>query len=450
MDYIQITAEQRQHMLAAIGARSLDELLADVPADVRLARPLEVPAPLAEQPMRRLVTDLAARDRGASALACFAGAGAYDHFIPAVVDAVAADGAFLTAYTPYQAEASQGSLQAFFEFQTLIAQLTGMDVANASLYEASTALAEAVLMLAEQAGRRRVVVCQPLHPHHLATLRTYLADLPLELAVLPHAGGSADLAALERALTPDTAAVVVQSPNLYGVIEPGMPAIVAAVQAAGAGLVQVFDPISLAILKRPGDYGVDVAVGEGQPLGIPLSFGGPYLGLFACRERYVRRMPGRLIGQTVDADGRRAFCLTLQTREQHIRRAKATSNICTNQGLMALRASVYLAAMGPHNLARAATLSMQRAHELRRRIAAIDGCELPFAGKPIFRELLVRCRRADPRRIVEAGLERGLLAGVPLADLGAEPADGLLIACTEKRTAEQVEALAKLLEEVSR
>ena len=314
--------------------------MAGVPEELRLKRPLDLPAGLSEMELRAELLALAGRNRGADALACFAGAGAYDHYIPAVVDAMAGQGAFLTAYTPYQAEASQGSLQAFFEFQTLICQLTDMDVANASMYEAATALAEGVLMLAEDSGRRRVIVCQPVHPHYLATLRTYLADLPmLELTVLPHAAGLADATACKAALNADVAAVVVQSPNFLGHVEPSVADLAQAAHDAGAGLVQVFDPISLAILKRPGPLGADIAVGEGQPLGIPLSFGGPYLGLMACRQKYLRRLPGRLVGQTVDAEGRRAYCLTLQTREQHIRRAKATSNICTNEGLMALRAA---------------------------------------------------------------------------------------------------------------
>ena len=449
MDYVQITDAQRQRMLAEIGARSVEELLADVPAGVRLHRLLNLPRGLSEQEVRRALTDLARDDCGAERFACFAGAGAYDHYIPAVVDAMASQGAFLTAYTPYQAEASQGSLQAFFEFQTLICQLTGLDVANASMYEAASALAEAVLMLVDHAGHRRVVVCEPIHPHYLAVLRTYLADLPLQLAVVPHAGGSADMQALLEAVTPDTAAVVVQSPNFFGILESAIPAIAAAVHKAGSHLVQIFDPISLAVVRRPGELGADIAVGEGQSLGIPLSFGGPYLGLLATRDAFVRKLPGRLIGQTVDADGRPAYCLTLQTREQHIRREKATSNICTNEGLMALRAAIYLSAMGPHGLARAATLSMQRAHELARRIGELPGYELPFADRPFFREFVVRCKTGHPETVIQRGLEKGILPGVKLGWFNEHLDDCLLVACTEKRTPQELDAFVSVLAEVA-
>jgi glycine dehydrogenase subunit 1 len=413
-----------------------------VPAGIRLGRPLALPPPLSEQELR---DELLARAGGcAGGLITFAGAGAYDHYVPAVVDALASRGEFLTAYTPYQAEASQGTLQAIFEFQTLICRLTGLDVANASMYEAASALAEAVLMLAE-GGRRRIILCEPLHPHYRQTVATYLVDLPLELVIVPHAGGAADLAAAKKAINADTAAIVVQSPNFLGVIDRGVAELAAIAHEAGAGLVHVFDPISLALLKKPGELGSDVAVGEGQPLGNPLSFGGPYLGLMAARENLMRRMPGRLVGRTADADGRTAYCLTLQTREQHIRRARATSNICTNEGLIALRAAIYMAAMGTAGLRAAATVSMQRAHELARRIGTLKGYELPFADRPFFREFVIRCRTASPEAIVQAGLEKGLLAGVPLGSFDEKLADCLLVACTEKRTPGDVEALVGLL-----
>ncbi|NQU76585.1 MAG: aminomethyl-transferring glycine dehydrogenase subunit GcvPA, partial [Planctomycetes bacterium] len=328
-------------------------------------------------------------------------------------------------------------------------QLTGMAVANASMYEAASALAEAILMLTGP-PRQRVIVCQPIHPHYLATVRTYLVDSPIELVVVPQAGGSADAQGLMVQLTADTAVVVVQSPNFYGVIERGLACLSAAVHESGAALVQVFDPISLALLKGPGQLGADVAVGEGQALGIPLSFGGPYLGLLAVAEKHLRRMPGRLVGQTVDAEGRTAYCLTLQTREQHIRRDKATSNICTNEGLCALRAAVYLAAMGPHGLKRAATLSMQRAHELAGRIGRLGGYEVLFADKPFFREFVVRCKRAKPEAIIDAGLDAGVLAGVPMGPFDEEMADCMLIACTEKRSLEQIDTLVGVFKKMSK
>ncbi|NLF30877.1 MAG: aminomethyl-transferring glycine dehydrogenase subunit GcvPA [Planctomycetes bacterium] len=446
MDYTQITPEQRDAMLHAVGAGSLDELLAAVPAAIRMAGPLDLPAGLSEQ---QLAVELQARADANRPGICFAGAGAYDHYVPAVVDAVASRGEFLTAYTPYQAEASQGSLQAFFEFQTLICQLTGMDIANASMYEAASALAEAVLMCTD-ASHRRVVVAQPLHPHYLETIRTYLRDLPIELVVVARDGGGVDLEAVTKEITPGTGAVVVQSPTFLGVIERGVAALARAARDGGASLIQVFDPISLALLKRPGELGADVAVGEGQPLGMPLSFGGPYLGLLAVRQALLRKIPGRVVGRTVDADGRTAYCLTLQTREQHIRRAKATSNICTNEGLCALRAAVYLAALGPHGLRRAAALSMQRAHDLAGRVGKLKGYELPFADRPFFREFVVRCRGRTPEAVIEAGAERGILPGVALGALDASLADCLLVACTEKRTAADLDAMAALLKDVGR
>ncbi len=444
MEYLQISEQQRRAMLQRIGASSVDELLTSVPKEVRLKRPLNLPEALSEQEVR---TELLQRGGQCAKLVTFAGAGSYDHFIPAVVDAISSRGEFLTAYTPYQAEASQGTLQAIFEFQTLICQLTGMDVVNASMYEGATAAAEAVLMLAET-GKRRVILCEPLHPHYRRVVQTYLKDLPLKVLVVPHAEGVADLAAAKAAINEDTAAVLVSSPNFFGNIDRGVADLAAAAHAAGAGLVQVVDPISLAILKRPGELGVDVAVAEGQSLGSPMNFGGPYLGLMATRESHMRRLPGRLVGKTVDADGRAAYCLTLQTREQHIRRAKATSNICSNEGLLALRAAIYLSAMGPEGLKQAATLSMQRAHELADKIAKLDGYELPYKKQPFFREFVVRCTKARPAKILKAGLKKGILAGVELGQFDRKMKDCLLIACTEKRTAEDVENLVSLLASV--
>ena len=446
MDYVQITDDQRRQMLSAIGVSSVDDLLATVPEEIRLRRGLALPAGLSEQELRAELMTRAGACAGD--LVCFAGAGAYDHYIPAVVDSLSSRGEFLTAYTPYQAEASQGTLQAIFEFQTLICELTGLDVANASMYEAATALAEAVLMLAE-GGRRRVVLCEPVHPHYRRTVETYLADLPLELVVIPHAGGAVDVAAAQRAVNDDTAAVVIQSPNFLGVIDRAVSELAEVAHRVQAGLVHVFDPISLALLKRPGELGADVAVAEGQSLGNPLSFGGPYLGLMAARENLMRRLPGRLVGRTTDADGRVAYCLTLQTREQHIRRARATSNICTNEGLIALRAAIYLAAMGAAGLRAAATVSMQRAHDLAGRVGKLEGYELPFAARPFFREFVIRSRKVSPEKIVQAGVERGILPGVPLGQFDSALGDCLLVACTEKRTESDVEQLVSLLASLS-
>ena len=433
-------------MLDVVGVRRIDDLFASVPEDVRLEGDLDLPPALSEPELRRYLGGLASRNH--VEMVSFLGGGCYEHFIPAVVDAIASRGEFLTAYTPYQAEASQGSLQAFFEFQTLICQLTGMDIANASMYEAASAAAEAVLMCAD-ASHPRVVIAEPLHPHTLATIRTYVRDLPIEPVVVARDGGGVDVEAVTKEITAETAAVVVQSPTFLGTIERHLPALADAAHAGGASLIQVFDPISLALLKRPGELGADVAVGEGQPLGMSLSFGGPYLGLLAVRQGMLRKIPGRVVGRTTDADGRTAYCLTLQTREQHIRRAKATSNICTNEGLCALRAAVHLAALGPHGLRRAATVSMQRGHALAGRIGKLKDYELPFADRPFFREFVVRCKRTTPEAVIAAGSERGILPGVALGAFDDSLADCLLVACTEKRTAADLDAMVVLLKEVA-
>src|SRR3954468_17035852 len=342
MDYVQITPKQREEMLKAVGASRIDDLLKQVPDQFRLTEPLNIPAPMDEITLRSHLASLATQNQSADQQVCFLGAGSYDHFIPTIVDHLAMKGEFLTAYTPYQAEASQGSLQAFFEFQTMVCQLTGMEVSNASLYEGATALAEAVMMALNVTGKREILVSAGVHPHYRQVLQTYLSDLPAVYKEIPLKNGVTCTVELEGLLEEDTAAVVVQSPNFLGQIER-VDTITKHAHANQSLSIQSFNPLSLGLLKRPGEMDVDIATAEGQPLGIPLQFGGPYLGLFTCKSQFMRKMPGRLIGQTTDLEGKRAFCLTLQTREQHIRREKATSNICTNQGLLALRASVYMA-----------------------------------------------------------------------------------------------------------
>ena len=442
MDYVQITPRQRDEMLKAVGARTMNDLLKQVPDEVRLKRDLDLPPGMDELSLRDHLSKLAAANRPADAKVCFIGAGAYDHFIPTLVDHLAMKAEFLTAYTPYQAEASQGSLQAFFEFQTMVCQLTAMDVSNASLYEGATALAEAALMALNVTGKREIIVSQGLHPHYRRVLRTYLADLPARYTEVPLKNGVVDTPELENELEADTAAVIVQSPNFLGHIER-VETIAKFAHANESLMIQAFNPLSLGVLKRPGEMDVDIAAGEGQPLGIPLQFGGPYLGLFACKQQYMRKMPGRLVGQTVDADGKRAFCLTLQTREQHIRREKATSNVCTNQGLLALRASVYMAAMGPAGLRQAAQLCHNKAAYLCDRLKA-NGIERRFAAQPYFNEILVKLNRPvedalnDARK---AGIAAGYAAGRDYPEL----ADCLLIAVTEKRTRDEIDRLVDVL-----
>jgi glycine dehydrogenase subunit 1 len=445
MDYTLLTEADRAAMLERIGAASVEDLLRCVPEAVRLKRPLNLPAAADEMTLRGEARRMA--DDNAAGAVCFLGAGAYDHFIPATVDHLAARGEFVTAYTPYQAEASQGALQAFFEYQTLLCELTGMEVANASLYDGATAAAEAALMCRAVTGRNRIVVAGSVHPDTMAVLRTYSGRLGVEVAATDVVAGVASGQQLAEALDDATACAVVQTPNFLGCLEP-TGKIAEVCRAAGVMLVVSVDPISLGILKRPGDYGADVAVGEGQAMGIPMSFGGPYLGFFAARRQLARRLPGRLVGQTTDAEGRRAWCLTLQTREQHIRRERATSNICTNQGLCALRAAIYLATMGSRGLGQVARLCLAKSHYAAEQIAALPGYALKFKA-PFFKEFVVRTSRGV-EAVLEAALQEGVLAGVPLRPYFPELGDCFLVAVTEKRTAEQIDRLVEVLGKVGR
>jgi glycine dehydrogenase subunit 1 len=450
MDYTQITADEQAQMLAAIGAGDLDELFGAVPKSIRFRETLDLPPARSELELQRDLEEMAAHNHGPHDMVCFMGGGAYDHFCPVLVDALASRGEFLTAYTPYQAEASQGALQAFFEFQTQVARLCGLDIANASLYEGATAVAEAVLMALNTTGKRRVLAASTLHPEYLAVLRTYLADLPVELIELPADNGRITPGRIGEHVDNDTAAVVVQSPNVWGQIEDWSGCFGAAHEAEGTCTVAVFNPIACALLKKPGECGADIAAGEGQPLGVPLSLGGPYIGLFAATKRFIRKMPGRLVGRTVDADRRPAYCLTLQTREQHIRGAKATSNICTNQGLLALRATMFITALGKIGLREMAEQCYHKAHDLARRITSIDGYGLKFDG-PFFNEFCVTCPR-DVTEVVQAAKRRGILAGVApsgrrFGRIG-EPND-LLVAVTEKRTKAEMDALVGVLAELA-
>jgi glycine dehydrogenase subunit 1 len=427
-------------MLARIGVASVEDLFRAIPAILRLGRPLDVPPALSEIELEQHLTELARRNQGAADAVCFLGGGSYDHFIPAVVDAVAGRSEYYTAYTPYQAEASQGSLQAFFEYQTLLCQLTGMDVANASLYDGGSAVAEAVIMaLSVVPARRKVLAAASVHPEYRRTLATYLADVDAEVNTLPAADGYLDPADLKTAVDDQTACVVVQHPNFFGCLEE-VEALAEACHSRGALFIVSFDPISLGLLKRPGQYGADIAVAEGQCLGNPMSYGGPYLGILACRQAHVRKLPGRLVGQTVDQDGRRCWVLTLQTREQHIRREKATSNICTNQGLMALKATVYLAALGPQGLKETAELCVRKAHYAADQLTRMPGVSLRFR-RPFFKEVTVRVPGAASSLVTRL-LRSGYHAGLPLGRWYPELEDCLSVAVTERRTRQEIDGLA--------
>lgn len=433
-------------MLSAIGVTCLDDLFEMIPSEFRLQGELNLPPALSEIELDRQLNRLSSEFVTRSGRICFRGGGAYDHFIPATIDEICGRGEFYTAYTPYQAEASQGTLQAFFEFQSLVAELTGMDVANASLYEGASALAEAAIMAMRCTGRKdRVIVSGTIHPEYLATLQTYLKCLSCEVEVIDAVDGVTDWQSVGNRIDKKTAAVIVQHPNFFGNLEDVRTAVDQAHQA-GALAIEVFDPVSLGVLKRPGDYGFDIAVAEGQSLGIPLQFGGPYLGLLACREEFVRKMPGRLIGQTTDREGRRAFVLNFQTREQHIRRDKATSNICTNQGLMALRAAVYMSQLGPSGFLELGTDCCRKANYLAQKLVQSGAGQLTFPH-PIFKEFAFTFY--EPLDVI---LERTRQAGF---DLGPDlsrftfpcpvPEQTLLIAVTEKRSVDEIDQLVSAI-----
>ncbi len=439
MSYVLNTPDDQRAMLEKIGAKSIEELFARIPENLRLQRSLAVPPALTEIELTRHVQELAARNQSAADAVCFLGGGSYDHFIPAVVDAIAGRSEFYTAYTPYQAEASQGSLQAFFEYQTLICQLTGLDVANASLYDGGSAVAEAVLMaLTVHPKRHKVLIAESVHPEYRLSLATYAANLDIHVETLPTPHGFLNPDDLKKACDDKTLCVVVQHPNFFGSLEEA-EALSAAAHASGALFVVSFDPISLGLLKRPGQYGADIAVAEGQCLGNPMTYGGPYLGILACREEYVRKMPGRLVGQTVDRNGKRCWVLTLQTREQHIRREKATSNICTNQGLMALKATVYLAALGPQGLKETAELCTRKAHYAAEQLTKIDGVRLKFE-RPFFKEFTLQVEKDVPGLLSDL-LKEGYHAGLHLGRWYSSLGQCISVAVTEKRTRAEIDGL---------
>ncbi|KPK46290.1 MAG: glycine dehydrogenase [Dehalococcoidia bacterium SM23_28_2] len=433
LPYIANTAADRQAMLNAIGVASVEELFADIPAEFRVDG-LNLPSALSEPELVRDLSSLAASNRPVDSMPCFLGGGAYRHFIPSVVGEVIGRSEYATAYTPYQAEISQGTLQTAFEFQSMVCELTAMDVANAGMYDGASALAEACLMAAGVTGRRRIAVLSTVHPHHQAVVRTYAFGRDLAVDVLPPDG---------LALSGEHACLAVQQPDFFGYLQPDIEALEKTAHEAGALFIVSVDPISLGLFQPPGEYGADVVIGEGQSLGSPLSFGGPYLGLFACRQQYLRHMPGRIVGRTVDAQGRTGYVLTLQTREQHIRRERATSNICTSQQLVALAATVYLAAMGRQGLRQVAELCYHKAHYAAQRIAHLSGYSLPFDGL-FFKEFVVRCPQ-PPSEVNRALLERGIIGGL---DVSQHVENGLLLCVTEMNTRQEIDRLVEALAEI--
>jgi len=424
------TDEDVQAMLAACGLSSLDDLFAHIPSNLTLDGELAIPEGLSEMELVADLRRLAGRNRHLDDLVSFAGGGAYDHYVPAVVWALAGRSELYTSYTPYQPELSQGVLQALFEYQSMICELTGLEVSNASLYDGPTALVEAVHMATGATGRSRVLVSETLDHRYLETLATYGAGEHFSVETIPVKSGVTGMTAIGE----DVAAVVVQHPNFFGNLDRPREVFEAA-RAAGARAIQVFDPLSLGILAPPGELGADIAVAEGQMLGNHLSYGGPYLGIIAARGQDLRRMPGRIVGETTDVDGTRGFVLTLQAREQHIRREKATSNICTNQTLMAVAATVYLGWLGPHGLEELGRQCMAKARYAAERISDLTAAELMWPRAEFFKEFTVRVDRPG---VVQASLlDAGFLVGPMVGE------DGLLVSVTERRTREEIDRLVK-------
>jgi glycine dehydrogenase subunit 1 len=435
--YIATTDEDRRAMLDAIGAESIDDLFAPIPQDLRLGGRLKIPGRIDQIGLTTRYTDLAARNADSDRYPTFLGAGIYDHYVPPTVGAIVGRSEFYTSYTPYQPEVSQGTLQGIYEFQTLIAELTGMDLANASMYDAATGLAEAAIMAAELTSRKRVLVAATVNPAYVAVMRTYLRNMDIALQIVSSDEGLIGSERVASALCDDVAAVVVQQPNFNGNLED-VAAIGRAAHSRGALFISAFDPISLGILAPPGAYGADIAVGEGQSLGNTMGFGGPLLGLFACKQDFMRRLPGRIVGATRDVEGRRAYVMTLRTREQDIRRERATSNICTNVALHALAATVYLATMGKRGMREVAELCLRKAHYAADGIAGVPGYSLTYPKARFFKEFSVTCPVAADE--VNAALwRRGVIGGYPVGERE------MLIAVTEKRTKQQIDQLIDAL-----
>jgi glycine dehydrogenase subunit 1 len=433
-------------MLRVVGLKRTDELFTEVPEEGRVLGRLKLPEPLGELQLIRLVESLAARNRSAGAIQPFLGGGAYDHYVPAAVDQIVSRSEFYTAYTPYQPEISQGTLQAIYEYQTMACSLLDMDISNASMYDGASALAEAVWMVRRISRRRRVVLAGAIHPSYLRVVETYAEPFASDLMrVEPDPDtGTVSVESLRRACDEDTAAVVVQYPNFFGCVED-LDAISAFVHQHRILLVVAFtEPIAFGLLKPPGTFGADIVVGEGQALGLPVSYGGPYLGIFTAQGQYVRAMPGRLVGKTVDGNGEEGFVLTLSTREQHIRRERATSNICTNQGLCALTSAVYLSLMGPEGLKRVATVSHVLAEKLKSRIRQIDGVRVAFSAAT-FNEFVIKLPDRA-RNVIERAADKGILPGVDLGRFNPDWKEHMLITVTEKHTLADLEALADFLQ----
>ncbi len=438
--YIPNTTEEQQQMLAAIGVDSMEGLLCDIPQSVRLQREYDLPAPLTEMELSGLLQSIAQKNTTTQQLSSFLGGGAYEHYVPAVVSALTSRQEFFTAYTPYQPEISQGTLQAIFEFQSMICELTGMDVANASLYDGASAYAEAMHMACSETRRKEFVVLGSVHPDARAVLATYAEFLGYTLVVVPTTGGAADLEAVRQVVSKQTAGVAVQNPNYFGVVED-VASLADIAHEVGALLVAGVDPVALGLLETPAALGADIALGDGQPFGNALNFGGPYVGFFATKTKYLRKMPGRIVGETVDSTGKRGFVLTMQTREQHIRREKATSNICSNQGLCALAATIHMTWLGKQGLLDLSNLCLQKAHYTYHALLE-TGLFQPISDAPFFREFAV-CAPVAPAVLNARLLEQGVLGGIDLSTAYPELVNAWLISVTETKSKDEIDAFIR-------
>ena len=446
MQYLPLTSQDEKEMLARIGVASFDELIDRIiPKDLQCHGDIRLPDALSESEVRKVLGTLAGMNQHAGDHISFLGAGVYDHYIPAIIDSLISRSEFYTAYTPYQAEVSQGTLQTIFEYQSVIAELTSMDVSNASMYDGGSALAEACHMACTIKNKTKVVLVDLIHPSYQKITKTYTHECGVKIVQCPAKDGLTDIDALRDLVDTDTSCVCVQQPNFYGYLE-SVGEIEKIAHDKDALLVSVVDPISLGVIKPPGEYNADIAVGEGQALGIPQGFGGPLLGIFASRMDFIRHMPGRIVGQTTDVEGRRGFVLTLQTREQHIRRDKATSNICTNEALMALCALIYLCTLGKQGIIDVGSLCLSKSHYLRDKLKETKGVKIPYENE-FFKEFLVETEK-PAAEIMEKLLDHKIFGGVPLSLFDEKKRNQFLVAVTEKRSKEELDTFVNCLSRI--
>ena len=446
MDYLPLSEKEIKEMLEVIGVKTLEDLFKSIPEKIKLKEKLNLPGPLSEPELINYFQNLASKNKSSKFLS-FLGAGAYPHFIPCIVDYLSQRGEFLTPYTPYQPELSQGTLQITFEFQTLICQLTGMDVSNASLYDGSTAMVEAALMAWRIRNKPKILISRAIHPEYREVARTYFKNLDIELIEINYnQKGETDIEELKEKIDNEVAGIIIQSPNFFGIIEK-IEKISQIAHSSGIIMITtVIEPLSLAILKSPGECGADIVAGEGQSFGLPLSFGGPYLGILACKSEFVRQMPGRIVGETQDVEGKKGYVLTLSTREQHIRREKATSNICTNQAWCAIRATIYLTVMGKKGLRELAWQNLQKANYAKKELNKLEGLSIKFNGY-FFNEFVVEFKK-DPEEVNEKLREDGIIGGLCLRKYYPELENCMLVCVTEMHKKDHIDKLARSLERI--